>query len=116
MVAQEAFDDLPGTLRERIENVHVVVEDVPSDSTIRSLGMRNRNLLLGLYEGIPLTKRGVHYGNSPVVPDKVTLYQKNIEAVSATEAILREKIREVLIHEIGHYYGMSEEELRNAGY
>jgi predicted Zn-dependent protease with MMP-like domain len=73
-------------------------------------------MLLGLYEGIPLTRRGVDYGMYPVVPDRITLFKQNIEIIARDEQELRAKIREVLIHEIGHYYGMSETEIRRAGY
>ena len=73
-------------------------------------------MLLGLYEGIPLNKRGSSYGVYPAVPDKITLYKQNIEQVARTDAGLRAKIRDVLIHEIAHYFGMNEEEVRQAGY
>lgn len=114
--AQEAFESLPEPLRERVENVHIVVEERPSIETLRRLGSSRSTLLLGLYEGIPLTKRGMWYGMYPVVPDKITLYRKNIEAVVRSQDELRHKIRDVLIHEIAHYYGMDEDEVRNAGY
>jgi predicted Zn-dependent protease with MMP-like domain len=112
-VAQEAFDALPEKFRETIENVHIVVEDLPGPATA---GRRSGTLLLGLYEGIPLSRRGTSYGMYPSVPDKITLYQKNIETVAATDQELRACIRDVLIHEIGHYFGMSESEIRRAGY
>ena len=73
-------------------------------------------MLLGLYEGIPLTRRGAEYGVYPVVPDTITLYQKNIEAVSRSDEEVRGTIRDVLIHEIGHYFGMTDAEIRKAGY
>ncbi len=73
-------------------------------------------MLLGLYEGIPLSKRGSDYGVYPVIPDTITLFQRNIESVSRSEAEVRKRIREVLIHEIGHYFGMTDAEIRKAGY
>lgn len=115
-VAQEAFDDLPEAFREKIENVHIVVEPEPSQEALRKSRVGPGSMLLGLYEGIPLSKRGEHYGVYPVVPDKITLYQTNIESVAASERAIRHKIREVLIHEIGHYFGMTEREIRDAGY
>lgn len=115
-IAEEVFDTLPEVLQERIENVHIVVEDQPSEETKRRMKLSDSSILLGLYEGVPLNRRGTHYGSYPVVPDKVTLYQKNIESAAGTTTALREKIREVLIHEIGHYYGMTEEQVRDAGY
>ncbi len=115
-IAEEAFDTLPEILQRRVENVHIVVEDEPSEETKRRMNISGSSILLGLYEGVPLNKRGTYYGSYPVVPDKVTLYQKNIEATAGSKSDLREKIREVLIHEIGHYYGMTEEQVRAAGY
>lgn len=115
-VAQEVFDALPERFHSAIENVRIVVEDTPTGSEFGGGGFHPAGLLLGLYEGIPLNRRGVHYGMYPVVPDKITLFKKNIELVSASEEDLRNTIRETLIHEIGHYFGMSEQEIRQAGY
>lgn len=115
-VAQEAFDALPEELQRKIENVRIVVEDLPTNEALRKSKVSAGAMLLGLYEGIPLDRRGEHYGVFPVVPDTITLYQRNIESVVRSEAELREKIREVLIHEIAHYFGMTEQEIRKAGY
>jgi predicted Zn-dependent protease with MMP-like domain len=73
-------------------------------------------MLLGLYEGVPVSKRGIWYGSSPVVPDKITLFRKNIERSLRVGETLKDKIRDVLIHEIAHHFGMDEEEIRRAGY
>lgn len=115
-IVQETFDRLPPQFREVIENVGVVVEDYPSEDIVHSLRLRSKRELLGLYQGVPLPKRGSWYGMTPIVPDKISLYQKNIEEHCTTEAQIIDKIFEVLIHEIGHYFGMSEEEIRSAGY
>jgi predicted Zn-dependent protease with MMP-like domain len=69
---------------------------------------------LGLYQGIPLTHRGTWYGASPTLPDRISLYQKNIEAQCKNDDELVERIREVLFHELGHYFGMNEREIRSA--
>jgi predicted Zn-dependent protease with MMP-like domain len=116
LVVQEVLATLPEKFARKIENLHIVVEDRPPDSTLRRVGVRSGGLLLGLYEGIPLTKRGADYGMAPVLPDRITLFKQHIEAISRDEASLRENIRETLIHELGHYYGMSEKEIREAGY
>ena len=115
-VVEDVFDSLPARFHATIENVHIVVEDLPDARVNRRQGIRSGGMLLGLYEGIPLTKRGVDYGMYPVLPDRITLFKHNIETVARDGQDLREKIREVLIHEIGHYYGMSETEIRRAGY
>lgn len=112
-VVQVAFDSLPSDFRDRVENVHIVVEDYPSEDD-RARIRAGKNSLLGLYQGIPLTHRGTWYGMTPTAPDKITLYQKNIESVSRTEEETELRIREVLFHEIGHYFGMNEAQIRNA--
>lgn len=115
-VVEEVFDSLPAQFHATIDNVHIVVEDLPDVRVNARKGIRSGGMLLGLYEGIPLTRRGVDYGMYPVVPDRITLFRKNIEAIARDDHELRAKVREVLIHEIGHYYGMSETEIRRAGY
>ena len=115
-VAQEVFDSLPNPFGQAIENVQIVIEDVPDVHVMHKTRIQSPSMLLGLYEGIPLNKRGSTYGAYPTVPDKITLYQRNIELIARTDTVLRAKIRDVLIHEIAHYFGMNEEEVRNAGY
>jgi len=102
LVAQ-ALDDLPEAFRERLTNVAIIVEDLPPAR------FENQGLLLGLFHGIPRTEKSVFY-SSP--PDHIFLYQKNIEAISRSEADVRREIRETLLHEVGHYFGLSEDELR----
>jgi predicted Zn-dependent protease with MMP-like domain len=115
-VAQEAYDSLPERFRSTIENVRIVIEDQPDEEARVATTTPAKGLLLGLYQGVPRVKRGSAYGAYPVVPDKITLYRKNIEAVADSDAMLRSTIREVLIHEIAHYFGMTEKEIRDAGY
>lgn len=115
-VVGQVFDSLPAKFHATIDNVHIIVEDLPEARSNARRGIRSGGILLGLYEGIPLTKRGADYGMYPVLPDRITLFRRNIEAVARNDEELRAKIREVLIHEIGHYYGMSETEIRRAGY
>ncbi len=112
-IAQEAFDSLPADFRDRVENVRIVVEDYPSDDALEKV-KSDRYSLLGLYQGIPLTHRGQWYGMSATVPDKISLYQKNIEAVSSGDEETELRIREVLFHELGHYFGMNEAQIRSA--
>jgi len=115
-VVEEVFESLPEKFHATIENVHIIVEEVPDTRMNARRGIRSGGILLGLYEGIPVTRRGTEYGMYPVVPDRITLFRRNIEAVVRNDEEVRAKIREVLIHEIGHYYGMSETEIRRAGY
>lgn len=115
-VVSEVFEGLPDLFRRNIDNVHIAVEDAPPEGVGRRRGVRSGGVLLGLYEGVPLTRRGSWYGMAPVVPDRITLFKANLEAFSRTGEELRENIRDTLIHEIGHYYGMTERQIRAAGY
>jgi predicted Zn-dependent protease with MMP-like domain len=115
-VAEEAYDTLPEKLKARIENVRIVVEELPDEPVIRKVGLQSPYELLGLYQGIPLSARNTGYGTFPVVPDTITLYKYNIEKAASFGSSVREKIQEVLVHEIAHYFGMNEEEIRRAGY
>lgn len=112
-LAQRAFDSLPEVFTSRIENVHVVIEDYPPDDVLDGRH-RDRHNLLGLYQGIPLPHRNTWYGAAPTVPDKISLYQRNIEAQCRNEREIEARVTEVLFHEIGHYFGMSEAEIRSA--
>ena len=112
-VAQAAFDSLPKLFTEKVENVHIVVEDYPGEHE-QSAAKSGKDSLLGLYQGVPLSHRGSWYGAAPVVPDKITLYQKNIEAACRDESEIEFRIKEVLFHELGHYFGMNERQVRQA--
>ena len=115
-IVERAFNRLPDKFKAAVDNVGVFVEDYPSDEVVNKLKLRSKYYLLGLYQGIPLTARGTGYGMNPTPPDKISLYKKNIEAVCRTDEEVEDKICEVLIHEIGHYFGMNEKEIRAAGF
>ena len=105
-----ALKRLPKFIREKMENVDVVVEDRAPQDLITEMGLRSPSELLGLYQGVPLDRRGFYYGN--VLPDKITLFQFPIESICKTKEAIEEKVREVVIHEVGHYFGLDEEKLR----
>lgn len=112
----EALDSLPEEFRRRIRNVAVLVEDVPRQQRERRRLPRPRSpqprtLVLGHYLGTPLTERSVFA--VPAGPDRIILYQRNIEAVCRDEREIREQVRLTVMHEVGHYFGMSEEQLRD---
>jgi len=101
---RDAIDALPDDLRSAMSNVAVVVDDeAPADSPV-----------LGLYQGIPLTRRGSFYAAVP--PDKITIYRRPIERVAGTEPErLRKQVQHVVIHEIAHHFGISDERLVELG-
>jgi predicted Zn-dependent protease with MMP-like domain len=112
-IAEDIFNKLPKVYSDEIDNVHIIIEDYPNDDIIHNMDT-NKHELLGLYHGVPLTRRGTGYGVSPTVPDKISLYQKNIEAICRDDKEIAERICEVLLHEIGHYFGMNEREIRES--
>jgi predicted Zn-dependent protease with MMP-like domain len=106
-LVEEAMASLPHAFRERIENVAVMVEQRPPQ---RHSSRGLSSTLLGFYHGVPLKNRGSYYGNIP--PDVIVIYQEPIERISSSEDEVRERVREVVLHEVGHYFGLSEKELR----
>jgi len=105
-----ALKKLPKVFRKKMENVEVVVEDRASQDVLSKMGLQSPFQLLGLYQGIPLDRRGFYYGN--VLPDKITLFQIPIESMCKTQEEIEEKVREVVIHEVGHYFGLNDKRLR----
>jgi len=105
----KAMDELPQEYIRGLENVAIVYEDEPTFEQRQKMKLDNHHLLLGLYEGIPLTRRGSGY--SFVLPDKITLFKRSILAVVHTEAELFEQIKRTLWHEIAHYYGLDHQRI-----
>ena len=108
-VVEEALESLPQEFRNRIRNVAVLVDMPPNQPSPQS--GQQRRLLLGLFHGVPATKQSIF--DLPTGPDYIVLYQKNIEAVCSSEAAVREQIRLTVIHELGHYFGMDENQLKD---
>ena len=108
-LVEKAFDNLPEEFRERLENVDIFVEDWPTRDQLAEARIKHKGGLLGLYEGIPVTERGHNY--NLVLPDRITIFQKPVESVCSTPAETQEEVEHVLLHEIGHYFGFSEEQL-----
>jgi len=109
-VVEEALDSLPREFRSRIRNVAILVEDFPPHQLPAQPG-QPRRLLLGIFNGVPRTKKSVF--DLSMGPDHIVLYQKNIEAICTSEVEVRHQIRQTLIHELGHYFGMTEEQLKD---
>ncbi|MCK4273957.1 MAG: metallopeptidase family protein [Dehalococcoidales bacterium] len=109
----KAIENLPEEFRERLENIDVVVADEPTRAQLRVLGGRRGETLLGLYEGVPLTRRSHGYGF--VTPDKVTIFQRPIEAIYKNDARIIAEVQRVVQHEIAHHFGISDDRLRQLG-
>ncbi|MBC8275986.1 MAG: metallopeptidase family protein [Chloroflexi bacterium] len=104
-----AVQALPEEFVARLENIDVVVEDWPTVEQLARAGLRHGQTLLGLYEGVPLTKRGRHYGLVP--PDKITIFRKPIEAKCRYDAEITVEIKRVVRHEIAHHFGIGDARL-----
>jgi predicted Zn-dependent protease with MMP-like domain len=105
----DGLDALPARYQKNLNNVVIVVEDYPTPEQISKQKLGPGRILLGLYEGIPLTSRGNNY--SGVLPDKITLFKVAIESMSQSQQQLTEQIRHTLWHEVAHFYGLDHIEI-----
>ena len=108
-LVDEALETIPERFRDAMRNIAIVIEDEPSNAQLAEVGIEPPDTLLGLYEGTPLPERQWAHGNT--LPDKITLFQGPIEDASDDEDDIVVAIGETLIHEVGHYFGLSEEEI-----
>ncbi|MGH9267432.1 MAG: metallopeptidase family protein [Acidimicrobiales bacterium] len=109
----EALDELPPFLAAHMSNVDIVVEELPGDEVGGEFS-GEVEALLGLYQGIPLTERDSQYFG--VLPDRITLYKRNIERATRTEEEVREAVRRTVIHEIAHHFGIGDARLDELGW
>ena len=107
VLVDRALRKLPKTFRQRISNIAVVVEDWADAETLAEMGIEPPDTLYGLYRGIDLTRRDSSYGN--VMPDVITIYQGPIEEDAVDEQEMAEIVRETVVHELGHYFGLDDE-------
>lgn len=105
-----AVDTIPARFRQHLQNIAIVVEDEPPAAVLAEMEIEPPDTLFGLYQGIPLPERRWDHGNT--LPDKISIYQFPIEDVCETEEDIVTEIGETLIHEVGHFFGLSEEELQ----
>jgi predicted Zn-dependent protease with MMP-like domain len=110
-LVREAIDSIPTRFSRHLANVAVVVEDEPTPGLLAEMEIDPPDTLFGLYQGTPLTERRWDHGNT--LPDRITIYQWPIEDASETEDDVVTEIGETLIHEVGHYFGLSEEEIED---
>ena len=106
-LVDKALRKLPKKFRQRISNIAVVVEDWADDETLAEMGIEPPDTLYGLYRGIDLTRRDSSYGN--VMPDVITIYQGPIEEDAVDEQEMAEIVRETVVHELGHYFGLDDD-------
>ena len=108
-----ALDGLPPWVVEHMENVAILVQPWPTPEQLRAAGITGRRTLLGLYEGIPLTRRGRAYHS--VAPDRIILFQGPLQASARDRDALIEQIQWTVLHEIAHHFGFDEERVRDLG-
>ncbi|MBI4690668.1 MAG: metallopeptidase family protein [Nitrospirae bacterium] len=108
---ERALEKLPEEYRKYFTNITIIAEDYPNKDDAARAGHRN-GLLLGLFSGVPYTSKGGFFNIPYPLPDRIILYQRNIEKICSTEEELIEQIKKTLIHEVGHYFGLSEKDLR----
>ena len=114
-LVEEALDEIPDALWEMIDNLVVMIEAWPTRTQMRAADIRPGHMLLGLYEGVPLTERSHAYGLVP--PDKITIFREPILRYVARqdEAAIRAQVRRTVLHEIAHHFGISDELLHEIG-
>ncbi|MBN1374637.1 MAG: metallopeptidase family protein [Dehalococcoidia bacterium] len=105
----DVISNMPDEFKELLDNVDIFIEDWPTREQLKSVGLRNKNSLLGLYEGIPRTNRGQNY--NLVLPDRITIFKKPLEAHCSSVRELKEEIVRTVKHEIAHYFGIDDERL-----
>ena len=113
-LVEQALDELPPNLAAFLEEVPVEVRERPTAAQLQSVGVRGQGLLLGLYHGRPLTRRSIE--DSGRMPDVIYIFQDSIERVSRTERELIDQVRKTVLHEIGHHFGLDEDDLSNLGF
>ncbi|MEW5959376.1 MAG: metallopeptidase family protein [Chloroflexota bacterium] len=109
----QALEALPDFFKEKLQNVEVVVADWPTAAERRAAGLQPGQLLLGLYQGIPLTQRTSQYGL--VLPDKITIYRLPIQQVCRTPDRIIDQVQHTVKHELAHHFGISDDRLRELG-
>jgi predicted Zn-dependent protease with MMP-like domain len=113
-IVEKAIEGLPDQFRDALENIDIDVEEWPDPALLKKLGFPRGRLLLGLYQGVPITRR--RRSSMQTMPDRIVIYKGPIEAVSSTEEEIEKRIQITVLHEIGHYFGLDDRRLREHGY
>ena len=109
----QALQRIPPDLSARLDNVDIVVEDAPSKEQLVGSGIEDGEILLGLYEGLPITERYSDYGMT--LPDKITIFQKPIESICQTDEDIIREVQTTVVHEIAHHFGIDDDRLHMLG-
>ena len=112
-VVEEILDNIPSEFHERAKNLIIEINETEIPISKNTGKNYPREIILGLYHGVPLTKRSA---GQPIFPDKITIYKKAMESVNKNDTELKKTIRRVVLHEIGHYFGLDEDKLDDLGY
>ena len=116
-IVDDAVAEVPKKFLDKLENVAIVVQNFPNTDQLGKLGIKNNRkekrpyLLLGLYQGVPQTKR---WGGGSIFPDKITIFKKPIEYLSGSEEDVKRIVQDTVKHEIAHHFGFSEEDIRRS--
>jgi len=113
-LVEEALRELPQPFAQHLEEVSVEIKDRPTPKQLKDQGLKKNELLLGLYVGHPMTERSVEF--SGMLPDAIYIFQEDVELASDSEKELIEQVRVTVLHEIGHHFGMDENDLDELGY
>jgi predicted Zn-dependent protease with MMP-like domain len=110
----DAIGDLPDEFRLKLENIAIIVQDYPSKELLDQVCVSPGDTLFGLYEGVPLTKRG--FFEAPLIPDRILIFQRAIEDECNSPEEIKEELKTTLVHEIAHFFGMDDDYLKEIGY
>lgn len=113
-LVKEALADIPPPFDEFLQEIAIDVESTPDAETLREMEIDDPTEILGLYHGLPLTERGLEM--LPEMPDRIVLYQDNLELACETKEEIIHEIRVTVLHEVGHHFGLDEDDLEELGY
>jgi len=112
-IVLNTLKNLPDKFKDKIKNLSIVIEEKDIRAVLKDKKNVSTKYTLGLYQGLPATKRA---GRRSILPDKITIYKKSLEEVSRSDKELEKNIKKVILHELGHYFGLDEKKLRRLGY
>lgn len=112
-IVLNTLKNLPDKFKDKIKNLSIVIEEKDIRAVLKDKKNVSTKYTLGLYQGLPATKRA---GRINIFPDKITIYKKSLEEISRSDKELEKNIKKVILHELGHYFGLDEKKLRRLGY